>query len=203
MSKMSQCENRRQVILSLFKVIGASLPIVPSLIQMDSEIKQRELLERIDRLEDPISTLHEDVYSVSECIYKKIKERNRLTLEFEDGFYKRYSKPLFSLEKKGYIQGCHAAGRFFARGFQVKDPYYIASYLCVFFEDPGKYAELFEKMNNSKRGDIFYSDQTAQELCLPEPVICAVFKIYGQKGWGDFSQSNIRCTYFGKVLPND
>jgi hypothetical protein len=184
-------------------VIGASLPIAPSFIQMDSEIKQKEIIDRIIRLEDPISTLHEDVHFVSGCIYDKIKSGNRLKMDFEGSFYKRYSKPLFSLEAARYIRIFSAPGKPFVRGFTVVDSYYIVSYLCVFFEDSDKFTALLEKMDNSTCGDVFTSDQTANELGLPEPVVDAVFEIYDKKGWGVYSQSNVRGTYYGKVLADD
>ena len=43
------------------RIAGASFPVASSLVQLQSELDSDELNRRIQKLEDPISNLHEDV----------------------------------------------------------------------------------------------------------------------------------------------
>ena len=116
-------------LLSIVRVAGASFPVASSLVQLNSEIESKALLERVAKLEDPISHLHNLVPELSKHIYEKIKQSNSTSIEFEDDFYKYYSRPLAALESQQLIKGGHAIGKQFAVGLRVADPSYIMYFL--------------------------------------------------------------------------
>lgn len=58
---------------SMVRVAGAAFPVSSMLVQLQAEIDSNELNNRLNRLEDPISHLHENVHDISEVMYKKIK----------------------------------------------------------------------------------------------------------------------------------
>jgi len=114
-------------------------------------------------------------------IYKKLKTRNSTRIEFEDEFYKNFSKPLAALESKGFIKGLHSLGHSYQSGIEVTDPTYIM-YLCAIAEEAEKMQTLIDVLENAEAGTFLRSKEIDVEL--PLPVFRAVFKIYESKGYG-------------------
>ncbi|MDI6786028.1 MAG: hypothetical protein QMD92_04890 [bacterium] len=89
---------------SVIRVAGASFPVASSFVQLQSEIDSKSLLERVEKLEDPVSSLHADVLTLSKSIYHELKSQESINLSFSDEFYSQYSRPLAVLKSRGYIK---------------------------------------------------------------------------------------------------
>ena len=61
---------------ALVRIAGASFPGASSLVQLQAEIDSSSLLNRVQKLEDPISTLHGGVPETARCIYQCLEEQN-------------------------------------------------------------------------------------------------------------------------------
>jgi len=183
-------------LFSILRVAGASFPVASSLVQLQAEIDSKALLQRVTKLEDPISHLHDDVPEVSRQIYRKLKRENSAKLYFDDEFYKKFSRALAALESQGYIKGGHALGKNYAKGIRLVDPSYIM-YLCAIEEDTEKMEFLVKHVNDCEVSQ--WLDGNRIEFDLPLPVIKAVFNIYESKGLGICSKEADSCRYMGKA----
>ena len=109
-------------LMPVARVVGASLPFVPSLIQLQAEIDSSAIQQRLLALEDPISTLHPDIRAVSEKLYRELAATGNAKIRFDDAFYTQYSRPLAILEAQGFITGTHAFGTKYADVFGCRIP---------------------------------------------------------------------------------
>lgn len=184
--------------VSIVRVAGASFPVASSLVQLQSEIDSQALLDRVGKLEDPVSYLHDDLPELSRHIYQKLKTNNSSKLDFDDAFYKKYSRALAVLESQGYVKGGHALGKNYAAGIRLIDPSYIM-YLCVLEEDSEKMESLIKIVEKCKVGEWLNGDDIQSSLSLPTPTIKAVFDIYESKGYGLCSKEIGSCKYVGKA----
>ncbi len=184
--------------ISIIRVAGASFPVASSLVQLQSEIDSKALLDRVDKLEDPISYLHDDLPELSRHIYKRLKTNNSSKLDFDDEFYKKYSRALAVLESQGYVKGGHALGKNYAAGIRLIDPSYIM-YLCALEEDSEKMESLVKIVDKCNIGEWLNGDDIQLSLSLPIPTIKAVFDIYESKGYGLCSKEIGSCKYVGKA----
>ena len=186
-------------LLSIVRIAGASFPVASSLVQLQAEIDSKALLERVDRLEDPVSYLHNDVPELSRLIYQKLKLVNLAKLDFNDDFYNKYSRALAALESHGYIKGGHVLGKKkYAAGIRLVDPSYIM-YLCALEEDDDKMTSLIKVVDGCKVGEWLDGNNIQKSINLPLPVIKAVFDIYESKGYGLCSKEIGSTKYMGKV----
>ena len=185
-------------LLSITRVAGASFPVASSLVQLQSEIDAKSLLVRVAKLEDPVSHLHKDIPKASRIIYQKLKEDDSNTLNFENDFYKQYSRALAVLESQGYIKGGHALGQNYAEGITLIDPSYIM-YLCALEEDANKMESLIKQIEACAIGDWLNGNVIKATTGLPIPTIMAVFEIFESKGYGLCSQEIGSCMYMGKA----
>src|SRR5690348_16506096 len=103
-------------ISALIRSVGTAFPATAFLVQLNSEIQADKVNQRLDHLEDPISSLHPDVEALSLKIYSALKGGASTHLAYEDGFYEQFSRPLAALEARGYIKGGHATGKRYAFG---------------------------------------------------------------------------------------
>ena len=180
---------------TIVRVAGASFPVASSLVQLSSEIDSKSLKERVCKLEDPISNIHNDVPALSRQIYKELKDANSAKLYFDEAFYKQYSRALAALESHGYIKCGHALGKSFAAGISLADPSYIM-YLCAIDKDEEKMDFLVNAVDSCEIGQ--WLDGSKMNIDLPTPVIKAVFDIYESKGYGVCSKEVGTCKYMGK-----
>ena len=88
---------------SLIRIAGVSFPVASSLVQLNSEIESGHIRSRLEKLEDPISSLHPDIQIVSKKIYEAIRIKKTSILDFEEEFYTKHSRPLATLEANGLI----------------------------------------------------------------------------------------------------
>ena len=176
------------------RVVGASLPFVPSLIQLQAEIDSSAIQQRLLALEDPISTLHPDIRAVSEKLYRELAATGNAKIRFDDAFYTQYSRPLAILEAQGFITGTHAFGTKYADGLWVQDPKYVV-YLCALSEDQSKMDGLVQLMENCTTGQWLRGEDIASDLHLPLPVIKALFQLYEARGLGNFSKETGAVNY--------
>ena len=183
---------------SIMRVAGASFPVASSLVQLQSEIDSKALLERVQKLEDPVSFLHDEVPALSKAIYHKLKSQESTKLLFSDEFYSKYSRPLAVLESHGFIKGCHAIEKRYASGIRLCDPSFIM-YLCAIAEDKDKMEELLKIVDSCEVGKWLGGNDIRADIELPLPVIKAVFDIYESKGYGLCSKTIGAVRYLGKA----
>ncbi len=184
--------------LSIVRIAGVAFPVASSLVQLQTEIDSKALKERVARLEDPVSYLHNDVPELSRELYRELKLKNTDKIYFDEQFYSKYSRALAALESQGYIKGSHAIGKRFAAGIRLVDPSYIM-YLCALEEDDVKMDALLKVVDNCKVGEWLEGRRIQERVDLPLPVIRAVFDIYESKGYGLCSKEISACQYLGKA----
>lgn len=185
-------------LAALIRSVGSSFPGASSLVQLNSEIESSKVKERLDRLEDPISSLHPDVPEVSSEIYDAVKSSNSNGVDFDDEFYARSSRPLAALEAYGALRGEHAIGKRFACGVRVTSPAYML-YMAALFASSKSMSRLVETVDKCEPGSWIDGDSVASELGLPSPVVRAVFEIYRDKGYGLMSGEIGSNNYMAKV----
>lgn len=167
--------------LAIIRIAGASFPGASSLVQLQAELDSHEIQKRLDKLEDPISSLHPDIPKLSSLLYRELEKENNERVDFDNDFYRKYSKPLAILDKKNYISILNTVGSRYPSNITLSDPSFIM-YLCRIAEDEKKMNSLIELMENCEYGE--WLDGKKVELDLPLPVIRAVFEIYESKGYG-------------------
>jgi len=138
-------------LMSVARIVGASLPFVPSLMQLQAEIDSVAIQRRLLTLEDPISTLHPDIREVSEKLYRELAATGVAKLQFDSVFYAQYSRSLAILETQGFIVTNHAIGARYVDGIWVQDPKYVV-YLCALYEDQNKMDGLVQLLESCKPG---------------------------------------------------
>ena len=193
-----QMEEAMNWFFSMVKVAGVAFPVSSMLVQLQAEIDANELNNRLNRLEDPISGLHEEVHQVSEVLYEKIKEIDNLKINLEDDEYKRYSRVLAVLESRSLIKGSHAVGKQFAEGLRIADPTYIL-YMCALFENKNEMEKLHNTVESCDIGKELNGKSLKDEINLPLVVLESVFKIYESKGYGTCSNEIGAVIYKGKA----
>jgi len=162
---------------------GVSFPVSFAYIQLLNDLDAEKFSERIKKLEDPISFLHDDIPAISEAFYAEIRRTNYDNLKFEDVFYEKFSRPIAVLKSKGFIVCAHALGRRHPLSIRVSDATYIM-YLCELFEDSEKMEKLVKIVDDCKIGEWLDGKIIAKNLELPIPVAAAVFDIFEEKGYG-------------------
>lgn len=185
-------------IAVLIRAVGSSFPGAASLVQLNSEIESSNVRERLDRLEDPISSLHPDVPDVSSKIYQAVKSSNSNAVDFGDEFYSSSRRPLAALEAYGAIRGEHALSKQFACGVRVTSPTYML-YMAALFESSESMSKLISTVDACEPGKWLDGDSIASELSLPSPLVRSVFEIYRDKGYGLLSGELGSNKYMAKV----
>lgn len=184
--------------LSVVRMAGVAFPVASSLVQLQSEIDSKILKERVARLEDPVSYLHDDVPELSRTIYRRLVLKNSEGLDFEEEFYSKFGRALAVLESQNYIEGGHAIGKKYAGGIRIVDPSYIM-YMCALEEDDLKMETLMKIIERCNVGERLDGKIIQATTNLPLPVIKAVFDIYESKGYGFCSKIVGSCEYIGQA----
>jgi hypothetical protein len=185
-------------IAALIRAVGSSFPGASSLVQLNSEIESSKVKERLERIEDPISSLHPDVRDVSSKIYQAVKSSNSNALDFDDEFYSSSSRPLAALEAYGAIRGEHALTKRYACGVRITSPTYML-YMAALFESDGNMSKLIHAVDTCEPGKWINGDTLASQLSLPSPLVRSVFEIYRDKGYGLLSGEIGSNRYMAKV----
>src|SRR6266540_2659176 len=95
---------------TIIRTTGAMTLWTVPLVQLQSELDARKVQERLAKLEDPISSLHEDVRAVSRDIYEFLKSSNNNKVNPDAEFYSKYQRVLAILDARGLIKGSHGLG---------------------------------------------------------------------------------------------
>lgn len=186
-------------ILTIARMLGTATPWTSWLVQLHAELSAEQLDERIGRLEDPISLLHEDVPRLSEAIYAKLGSAESSTVSLDEADYKTFSRPLAVLEAKGLVRGQHAIGKPFAGGLTVSD-HSFALYMCARFEAKAKMDKLVDIVDSCRRGMSLRAQDVMKETGLANPIVVAVFKAFESKGLGICSREiGLNQYYMGKA----
>ncbi len=174
-------------LFSIVRIAGASFPVASSLIQLQSEMDSQALSERVAKLEDPVSHLHEDVPELSRNLYRALKKADSARLYFDDEFYKKFSRALAILESEGCLTGEHSFSKRYHMGIRLMDPSFIM-YLCALEENPKKMELLINTVDKCQMGESLNGHKIKDEINLPLPVINSAFEIFESKGYGTRSR---------------
>jgi len=156
------------------------------------------VLERVKRLEDPISALHPEVQEVSKAIYEAMKGEDDPHVWFVTDFYERFSKPLAVLEARNLIKGQHAVGQRYYDGIRILDPSFVM-YMSALCADDAQMNQLMNRVESCERGKWLHGQELQSELELPMPVISACFEIFEANGYGLCSRELGPPKYVGKA----
>jgi len=182
----------------LIKVAGAAFPVSASLVQLQAELDADKFEARLKSLEDPISSLHKDISAVSDAIFKKFKEKDNVSLCFDEEFYIRYSRVLATLNAKRLISKSGAIGSQIPLAIKIIDPSFIL-YMANMFENTHKMQELFDIADRCEIGVSINAEEIGESIGLPKYLIRAVFEIYEAKGYGYRSGGIAKFRYTGKA----
>ena len=184
--------------IKIVRIAGVNFPVAASLVQLQAEIDSSSMVARIEKLEDPVSNLHEDVKSISKIIYIKLRATEFIHLELESSDYNNFSRAIAALNAAGYIHTHNAAGSSIPIGISLSDPSYIM-YLCKLFEESHKLEELIGLVDGCMAGEWLDGTSIAGSIGLPVCVVDAVFRIYEAKGFGCVSPEVGDCRYLGQA----
>jgi hypothetical protein len=182
----------------IVRVAGVNFPGAASLVQLQAELDSNVMISRLEKLEDPISYLHEDVPELAKEIYKEMKASDSVNLDFSDEFYTQHSRTLAALESAGLISKNGVLGSRIPKGINLIDPSFIM-YMCNLAEDPIKMQEIVEIVDHCEVGLWLNGDELKESLSLPKCVIRAVFEIYESKGYGIVSKTVGSCEYLSNA----
>lgn len=184
--------------LKIVRIAGVNFPGAASLVQLQAELDSSAMTSRLEKLEDPISYLHEDVANLAREIYENLKASDSVNLDFSEEFYTRYSRPLTALESAGLISKNSVLGSRIPRGINLIDPSFIM-YMCNLAEEPKKMQEIVEIVDRCEVGLWLDGEQLKESIGLPKYVIRALFEIYESKGYGIMSKTIGSCSYMGNA----
>jgi hypothetical protein len=184
--------------LKVVRIAGVNFPGAASFVQLQAELDSSAMKSRLEKLEDPISDLHEDIPKVAKSIYKEMKSSDSVNLDFSDEFYNQYSRPLAALESAKLISKNGVIGSRIPISINLIDPSFIM-YMCNLAEDQKKMQEIVDIVERCEIGIWLNGDELKDSVGLPKYVIRAVFKIYAAKGYGIVSNSIGSCKYEGKA----
>jgi hypothetical protein len=183
---------------SIVRIAGASFPVASSLVQLQAEVDSKKLLERVRRLEDPISFVHEDIPELSRLIYRHLKSTDSPKVVFSTELHTKFKRPLAALEKLGCIKGTHAIGEMYVGGFWLSDPTFVM-YMCALEEDKCKMENLINLVDRCQEGQWLKGPELQKQIDVPMPVIAAVFEIFERKGFGLCSNEVGATMYMGQA----
>lgn len=184
--------------MKILRVAGANFPGAASLVQLRAEIDSEEMANRLNKFEDPISYLHEDVPEVSKLIYENLETNDSVNLDFSEDIYIEFSRPFAALESAGFISKNSVLGSRIPLGINLIDASFIM-YMCNLAEDPHKMQEIIDIVDRCEVGLWMDGHELKDSVGLPEYVIRAVFEIYESKGYGILSRTNGSCRYQGNA----
>lgn len=190
--------NKVDWFLKLIRVAGVNFPGAASLIQLQAEIDSVKFNDRLRKLEDPISYLHEDVPELSKEIYRTLVHQDSVVLNFDDVFYVKYSRALAAIESQGLISKNSVLGSRIPLGINLIDPSYIL-YMCALAEVDEKMEAIVNIVDSCKVGMWLDGEKIKDEINLPKNVIKAVFQIYESKKYGTCSRESGSCKYMGNA----
>lgn len=185
-------------LFSSIRIAGVAFPVSASLVQWQAEISSKDLLARVQKLEDPVSFLHEDIPELSKLIYQSLRKNESLVLSFVDEFYEKYSRALAALESQGYIESSRCIGNRQPVNISLCDASFIM-YMCALAEDKSKMARLFSSVDSCAVGLWLDGKKIKEEIDLPLPVILAMFEIFESKGIGYRSKEVGSAMYYAKT----
>ncbi len=182
----------------IIRIAGVNFPVAAAFVQLQAELESDKIADRLKKLEDPISFIHEDVPSLSREIYQTQASQDSESLSFNDEFYEKYRRPLAALNQRGFISISEALGVKVPLGIRVTDPSYML-YMCALFEDKTKMENLIDQVDSCRPDKWLDGEFIKDEMGLPKSVVRAVFKIYEAKGYGLLSNTIGTCEYMGKA----
>lgn len=183
----------------MIRMAGVNFPVAASFVQLQTELDTEEIKFRLQKLEDPISAIHEKVPQVSKIIYEELKSADCVTLSFPDDFYINYSRVLAALEKRGLIKLNGILGKRIPYDLKIVDPSYIM-YMFFGVDEYNKQIQIIvDAVEQCKYGETLDGNKLKHQLGLPVCIIRAIFEIYESKGFGTLSKTIGSCSYFCKV----
>ena len=181
----------------LIRVAGSATPLTAPLVQLQSELDSRVLERRVDRIEDPISTLHPDIRSLATQLYVALCDRRSSHVDLTDEQYSAAARPLALLEGAGYIRGAHGIGQRWVGGLTMSPTFVL--YLAALEESSVAMKAVLERVDTAPPGRWLDGDALAREFSVPVPAVRAVLELFAARGLGILSQEVGKTAYYARA----
>ncbi|EPU4643932.1 hypothetical protein ACVXAM_003841 [Vibrio parahaemolyticus] len=165
-------------IIKLGSVVGASFQFAPNFIQLKAEIESYQLEKRLKVLEDPISSIDQDVVELSKLFYSDMKKSNDHHLDFSEE-YKSYERTINLLNGAGYIDKNSVI-------IEFKNPIYVL-YMAGWSESDRVLSEIVGYIDGCESGVSISLKDMRTSFDVPDKLILALFELYENKGLGFYN----------------
>lgn len=184
--------------LKIIRIAGVSFPGPASFVQLQAELTAIEMENRLQKLEDPISFLHEDIHEISKTIYQDLSKKDSVNVDFDEKFYTQFRRGLAVLNSQDLLSLVSVIGSIIPRGINLKNPFYIA-YMSAIAENHTKMEDLVSRIDNLPIGKSLEAEDLKKQIGIPKYVIRAIFQLFESKGYGFCSGGNMHISYTANV----
>jgi len=171
--------------VSAVKIAAQLVPVTSALAQWLNEIETAQIVDRLDRLEDPLTNHGPQAKQLSKLLYSLVQAQSQdlpatTHIDWTPGL-KPFIKELRSFEAAGFVMGSHRIGAVdFTEGLRLSPAFIV--YLAVLYDDRAKIARLIEMLDDAKEQLI--GKEVRKSVDLPLTVIDAFFANYANRGQG-------------------
>jgi hypothetical protein len=184
------------------KVAAQLLPVTSALAQWLSEIETSRMVERLERLEDPLARYGPRVHELSQTLYSLIRGQQQdvptTHLDWTPEL-KPFIKELRHLEADGLLVGSHALGLGgeFRAGFRLNPGFIV--YLALLHAESEESEKLIQILDDAKHP--LNGVDVKKSVNLPLTVIDSYFEEYENRGQGFKSNTIGSSLYLPKGDP--
>lgn len=189
---MKKNSNELEWLKSLLKigVTFFSSDSISAVMQAANEVEGNSIESRINKLEDPIGSLHVDMIATCKFLYHALyrPHQNSLCISMNKNVFEKYSKPLSLLKGHGYLEFSNSAASAYPSDITLNNPFLIV-YAAAVSGVNDKLNKITEKMDSVVRGQTLKGQIIAEKEEISIFVVDAFFKIWEEKGLGYCSRS--------------
>ena len=189
-----------QHFVSAVKIAAQLLPVTSALAQWLGEIETSRLVDRLDRLEDPLTKYGPRAKELSQVLYSlvELQPQDIPTTHLDwTPELAPFIKELRYVESDGLISGSHTVSREFEAGLRMNPGFIVyLALICGSRRECEKLVQLIEDAKQPLNGR-----NLAKLIELPLTVIDTFFRQYENMGQGYKSQQIGSSTYIPKQQP--
>ena len=189
-----------QNFVSAVKIAAQLLPVTSALAQWLSEIETSRMIERLDRLEDPLTKYGPRAKDLSQILYSLIQAQAQDVPTTHVDWSSTLApliKDLRYFEADGLVAGSHAITEEFKAGLRLNPGFIV--YLALLYGDREATEKLVQLLNDAK--EPIDGIALKKSINLPLTVIDAFFREYENRGQGFKSKTIGTSTYLPKPAP--
>ncbi|GAA6169399.1 hypothetical protein [Sessilibacter corallicola] len=177
------------MLFKVVRIIGASFPVASSLVQFQSELDAYEFEQRLNNLEDPISSIHPNMGEVGQAIYSRISTDDSVNIQFDEKFYTSNIRCLSLLDAANYISLEKVIVQNLPLGINLTDPTFIIYLASIYEQKKAMLETLYEMVDGCEVGLPLSADSLSHDLELPKVLVCSLFQVYESRNLGICSGS--------------